>query len=189
MHTGGRCIASERSWQTALLSSVFLFSSSWLREKSRVPAELGDGCAGAAALRFLPALPSHPGRGIVKRPALPRSPAMVSCKYLILSLCLYFCLSLSPLCGHILEHFLFSFFLFFPLPIFCFHFDLHEELTTFPSVQAAFSHRFSNVRRRDERSRRKGSSLSVQNHDQLFAIPAVCKESRKLSSWWDTANV
>lgn len=40
MHTGVSCIASERSWQTALLSSVFLFSSSWLREKSRVPAEL-----------------------------------------------------------------------------------------------------------------------------------------------------
>lgn len=176
MHAGVHCIASERSWQTALVSLVFLFFlSSWLRKKSRSPCWVGDGCAGAAALRFLPALQSHPGRGIVKRPAVPRPLAMVSCKYLILLSLSYISISLSPSCGCFLDHFLF-----FSLLIFCFHFDLQEGHTTFLSVQAGFLYCFSNKRRRGEQSSRKGSSLCIQNHDQLFfVIPAEYEKSQR----------
>ncbi len=95
IHAGIHCIASERSWQTALVSPAFLFSSSWLREKSAGPRWVGDGCASAAALRFLPALQSHPGRGIMKKTAFPTSPAPVSCmpvsSYLSVSVFFYSC--------------------------------------------------------------------------------------------------
>lgn len=53
----------------------------------------------AATVRFLPALQSHPCRGIMKRPAVPSSPAIISCKYLILLSLPYISLSLPPSCG------------------------------------------------------------------------------------------
>lgn len=116
----------------------------------------GDGCAGAAALQFLPALQSHPGRGIMKRPALPRSPATVSCKHLILYLSFIFVSLPLPCVGLFLSTF--SFFL--SSNIFCFRFDLHNNLP------------LSSYIVRDEQSSRKGSSLRNQNYDQLFVIPA-----------------
>lgn len=126
--------------------------------------------AGAAALRFLSALQSHPRRGIMKRPILP----LITCNGQLQIFHFYRPVSLflpcSPLlasflCGHIIVHLLF-----FSLPIFCFQSDLQlqKEYTTLPSIQPHSFILFSNARRRDERGTRKGSPLSIQAHDRLF---------------------
>lgn len=84
-----------------LFSSVFLFFLSLdfgKRKKIWIPAELKiDVCA--AAVQSLPALQSHPCRGIMKRPTVPSSPEMIRCKYLILLSLPYISLSLPPSCG------------------------------------------------------------------------------------------
>lgn len=100
MHAGVHCTALHQSQvDKRLFFLLFLFfSCSWLREKPQVPAELEMDVPAPVLSDFSPALQSHPGRRIMKRPALPRSPAMVSCKYLVLiSLRLYFLLYRPPL--------------------------------------------------------------------------------------------
>ena len=141
MLTGARCTASEQSWQTALVSLVlFFFSSSWLKKNLRVPAELGDECAGAAAALSNPPphpqlLQSHPGSG-GDRPPFPRSTCdgQLQISHLI-SLSVYFCL--TPFLSRV-GIFLTTFSLSLPSPSFVFQFDLHEERTTFLSALAAF---------------------------------------------------
>lgn len=162
-----RCITSEWSWQTALVSPVFLFFLSLhfgKQKKIWIPAELKmDVCA--AAVRSLTALQSHPCRGTMKDQLSPvhlkLSAANISSYYLFL---IFLCPSLMWMLSFLVSS------------ILCFHFDLHRVHTTFLSVQAGFLYCLSSRRGRDEQSCRKGSSLAVRNRNQLifffFFFPA-----------------
>lgn len=179
MHKGRHRIASEWSWQTVLLSSVFLFFQ---------VHDLGRNLGSLLSWRWMCwCRRSSISLGFAESSWQGNheetSPSQITCNgqleifhFFYLSVSLY--LSLSSLCGHIIVRLLLFF---LSLPILCFHSDLQEEYTTLLSIQAAFLHLFSNAWRRNERGTRKGSSLGIQNHDQLFVIPAEYKESYKLS--------
>lgn len=184
------CTALQQSelekWFFFLLfffSFFFFSSSSWLRKKSQVPAELEMDNTGAASLRLCLALQSHPGRGILKRPALLRSPSMVSCKYLILSLFVSLFisqyLSLAFFCGHIWN--IICLFL-TPSFIFILTFKRNTLPPPLPNQSAFLT---SLLEREEGMSPRKGSSLCIQNHNELFVIPAEYKESHKQTSQWN----
>lgn len=183
MHAGVHCIASERSWQTAPVSLVFLFFlSSWLRKKSRSPCWVGDGCAGAAALRFLPALQSHPGRGIVQRPAVPRSLAMVSCKYLIL-------LSLSYISISLVWVFSWPLSLFFS-PHLLFSFWPSRGADNLPVSSGWFLILFLQQEKEGWAEQQKGQlPLCSESWSAFFCHSGRVREITKESSHWDTANV
>lgn len=178
MHTGVHCIASERSWQKALVSLVSsFFSSSWLSKKSQGPCWVGDRCAGAAVLRFLPALQSHPGRGIMKSPALPRSPGQPQISHL--SLCLYFSLTLSlslPRVGI----FLTTFSCFSPHPFIS---TFTGSTQPFSSGQAAFLCCFSKRERWAEWQKGQPHQYS-ESWSAFFEY----EESHQVCSQWDSVN-
>ena len=162
MLTGARCTASEQSWQTALVSLVlFFFSSSWLKKNLRVPAELGDECAGAAAALSTPPPPPAFAESSWQwgRPApfsqiyLRRSAANISPH---LSERLFLSHSLPLSCWHLPDHFL----PLPPLPIFCFSVWPSRRAHNLPVSSGCFSPR--------EEGMSKGSSLGIQDHYGLL---------------------
>lgn len=103
MHAGMRCITPEWSWQTVLVSPGFSFLFKFC-DSGRYwsPCWAEDGCDSGAALRFLPALQTHPGRVLVNRQYLLWPPTKVNCIYLILLFDFLISVSFCPSCGWIL---------------------------------------------------------------------------------------
>lgn len=182
------CTASERSWQTAFLSSVplllFFSWSSWLREKSQIPAELEMDAQVPRLFDFSAALQSHPGRRIVKEAG--PSHSQITCNgqlqifhFNSLPLSLWISLSLSLPC--VVKYSSVFLFFFFLSSSFVF------TLTFTRSEQASAQFRllpFLNKRRRDERSGRKGSCYSVQNYDQVvFFFWSSLQSTSKVTQW------
>ena len=169
MHAGGHCIASEWSWQTALLSSCFLFfPTSWLREKSRVPAELEMDVPVPPLFDF-----SWLCRVIliiITKPALPSISHLfyVSCFHPLSLVWAYYW---AP-------------YLFFPLPILCFHFWPSQGAHNLSLTPGYFLTSFLKWEKKgdDEQSCRKGSSVCFRVMIRFVIIPAEYRESHQISS-------
>lgn len=173
MHKGMHSIASEWSWQTVL--SFFCFSLFQVHD-------FGRNCGCLLIWRWMqqcscssifPIFADSSWRGNREETSL----SQITCNGQLqishfISVFISVLLSL-PCVGILLRTFLSL------PPNTHLHFDLHEKHTTFPLVPA-FLHSFSNERRKDEQSTRKGSSLCIHNHNQLFVIPTEYKDGHKL---------